>query len=196
MATPQNRLGLPATRPAILALALLLVGATTLLADQAAESRAAFLDVYSVLMHPRCLNCHPAGDRPLQGDDSHVHTQNIKRGAEGMGVYAQQCDTCHQSANLPGANMPPGSPTWKLSGPGMPLVFQGKSPRQLAEQLKDPARNGHRTLRELVSHVTEDKLVLWGWSPGDGRTPPPLPHDRFAARFKEWVDKGAELPEK
>ena len=71
-------------------------------------SRAAFLRVYKVFTSPRCQNCHPAGDAPLQGDDSHVHTQNVKRGKDGHGVYGMRCDTCHQSANLPGAHMPPG----------------------------------------------------------------------------------------
>ncbi|RZK73496.1 MAG: hypothetical protein EOO92_18420, partial [Pedobacter sp.] len=27
----------------------------------------AFKKVYSVLMSPRCMNCHPSGDIPLQG---------------------------------------------------------------------------------------------------------------------------------
>src|SRR5436190_7848801 len=47
--------------------------------DEAA-SRTAFLEVYKVLMHPRCMNCHPSGNRPLQRDDGHVHTMNVKRG--------------------------------------------------------------------------------------------------------------------
>jgi hypothetical protein len=38
-----------------------------------AESVKAFLQVYKVLMSPRCMNCHPAGDQPLQGDDSRLH---------------------------------------------------------------------------------------------------------------------------
>src|SRR5678815_5122536 len=38
------------------------------------ESVKAFMDVYKVLMSPRCMNCHPSGDVPLQGDDSHIHT--------------------------------------------------------------------------------------------------------------------------
>src|SRR2546426_5000731 len=50
-----------------------------------AGARAAFLDVYKVLMHPRCMNCHPSGDSPLQGDDSHAHVQNVKRGQDGKG---------------------------------------------------------------------------------------------------------------
>src|SRR2546427_7960674 len=78
-----------------------------------AGARAAFLDVYKVLMHPRCLNCHPSGDQPLQGDDSHVHVQNVKRGLDGKGKYALKCANCHQDTNLAGANMPPGNSTWQ-----------------------------------------------------------------------------------
>ena len=63
--------------------------------DEAA-SRAAFLAAYPVFMHPRCMNCHPAGDAPLQGDDSRPHGQNVKRGPDGMGLYALKCADCHQ----------------------------------------------------------------------------------------------------
>jgi hypothetical protein len=160
-----------------------------------AGARAAFLEVYKVLMHPRCMHCHPSGDAPLQGDDSHAHMQNVKRGADGMGKYALKCPNCHQDTNLPGANMPPGNPTWHLPRKDVPLVFQGKSPRELADQLKDPGRNGGKSLEQLVEHVTHDKLVLWGWEPGDGRTKPPLSHAEFAKKFREWVDKGAASPE-
>jgi mono/diheme cytochrome c family protein len=160
-----------------------------------AGARAAFLDVYKVLMHPRCMNCHPSGDAPLQGDDSHPHLQNVQRGEDGKGKYALKCASCHQDANLPGENLPPGNPTWQLPKKDMPLVFQGKSPRELADQLKDPKRNGGKTLEQLVEHVTHDKLVLWGWEPGDGRTKPPLSHDEFAKKFREWVEKGAASPE-
>ena len=160
-----------------------------------AGARAAFVEVYKVLMHARCMNCHPSGDSPLQGDDSHVHLQNVKRGSDGKGKYALKCANCHQDTNLPGENMPPGNPTWRLPRADMPLVFQGKSPRELADQLKDPERNGGKTLEQLVEHVTNDKLVLWGWDPGDGRTKPPLSHDEFAKKFREWVEKGAASPE-
>jgi hypothetical protein len=160
-----------------------------------AGARAAFLEVYKVLMHPRCLNCHPSGNAPLQGDDSHVHLQNVKRGEGGKGKYALKCANCHQDVNLAGANMPPGNPTWQLPRKDLPLVFQGKSPRELADQLKDPRRNGGKTLEQLRAHVTHDKLVRWGWEPGDGRTKPPLSHDAFARKFREWVEKGAASPE-
>src|SRR3989442_928541 len=81
--------------------------------DEAA-SRQAFLAAYKVLMHPRCMNCHPAGDVPLQSDDSRLHAQNVKRGPDGKGLYALKCANCHQDANLPGDNMPPGNPSWHL----------------------------------------------------------------------------------
>src|SRR5262249_25740423 len=126
---------------------------------------------------------------------AYFHFQNVQRGKDGKGKYALKCSNCHQEKNLPGENMPPGNPNWHLPRPEEPLVFQGKSPRELADQLKDPRRNGGKTLEQLVEHVTHDKLVLWGWDPGDGRPKPPLSHDDFAKRFREWVDKGAASPE-
>jgi hypothetical protein len=194
-------------RRALLLLAAASAGAATLSARQEAAAvarpagkddagaRAAFLDVYKVLMHPRCMNCHPSGDAPLQGDDSHVHVQNVKRGEDGKGKYALKCTNCHQDTNLAGENMPPGNPTWHLPRKDLPLVFQGKSTRELADQLKDPRRNGGKTFEQLLEHVAHDKLVLWGWEPGAGRTKPPLSHDEFVKRFREWVEKGASSPE-
>jgi hypothetical protein len=160
-----------------------------------AASRAAFLEVYKVLMSPRCMNCHPAGEIPLQGDDSHLHFQNVKRGPDGKGKYALKCANCHQDKNLAGANMPPGNPTWQLPKPEMPLVFQGRTPAELARQIKDPAQNGGKSLEQLFKHVAEDKLVLWGWNPGDGRTKPPLDHEEFVKQMRKWIDNGAAIPE-
>ncbi|HEV3079106.1 MAG TPA: hypothetical protein VGY66_04980, partial [Gemmataceae bacterium] len=67
-------------------------------------------------------------------------------------------------------------------------------PRELADQLKDPRQNGGKTLEQLVEHVTHDKLVLWAWQPGDGRTKPPLAHEQFVMKLREWVEKGAASP--
>lgn len=160
-----------------------------------AGARDAFLAAYTVFTHPRCMNCHPVGDAPLQGDDSHPHAQNVKRGPDGKGKYALRCANCHQETNLPGENMPPGNPNWHLLPPEMPMVFEGKTPGELARQLKDPKQNGGKTLEQLIHHVAEDKLVLWGWDPGDGRTKPPLSHAEFVRKMREWVEKGAAAPE-
>ncbi len=160
----------------------------------AEASRAAFLQVYRVLTSPRCQNCHPAGDAPLQGDDSHVHLQNVKRGPDGHGVYGMRCDTCHQIANLPGAHMPPGNPKWGLPSPEHKMVFVGRSPAQLCAQIKDPKQNGGRSFDALIDHIANDDLVGWGWNPGDGRTPPPLSRLDTVAQLKIWIAGGAACP--
>jgi hypothetical protein len=162
----------------------------------AEESAAAFLEAYKVFMHPRCMNCHPKGDAPLQGDDSHPHLQLVKRGPDGKGKYAMKCGTCHQDHNLPGENMPPGNPNWHLLTPEMPMVFEGKTPRELALQMVDPKQNGGKSLEQLFHHVAEDSLVLWGWDPGEGRTKPPLTHEEFTKVMRTWIDGGAVAPAK
>src|SRR5256885_7613171 len=159
------------------------------------SSREAFLQVYKVFTSPRCQNCHPAGDSPLQGDDSHVHLQNVRRGKDGRGVYGMRCDTCHQATNLPGAHMPPGSPRWALPSPEHKLVFVGRSAGELCKQIKDPKQNGGRSLEDLLHHIADDDLVGWGWSPGEGRTLPPLSRPDTVAQVKVWIDGVAACPE-
>jgi len=154
----------------------------------------AFLAVYQVLMSPRCMNCHPSGDVPLQGDDSHLHTMNVQRGVDGNGVYALKCSNCHQPQNTAGLHAPPGNPRWHLPPADMRMVFQGRTPRQLAKQLLDPKQNGGKTRQQLIDHINSDGIVLGGWNPGDGRSIPPLSHEAFANLFKIWIEKGAYLP--
>jgi hypothetical protein len=156
------------------------------------ESVNAFKEAYSVLMHPRCMNCHPSGDIPLQGDDSHLHAQGVKRGPDGKGLYALKCKNCHQDTHIAGANMPPGSPHWQLPPAKMKMVFQGKTLRQLAMQLKDPKFTGFKTLDQLIHHVEHEPLVINSWTYG---TPPPLTHAEFVAKVKEWIEKGAAVPQ-
>jgi len=69
---------------------------------------------------------------------------------------------------------------------------QGDFPRQ-GELFKDPQRNGHRTPEQIVEHM-HTPLVLWGWSPGDGRTPVPIPQREFFAKVQAWAEKGAACP--
>jgi hypothetical protein len=156
---------------------------------------ASFEVVRDVLQSPRCVNCHPVGDAPLQGDDSHPHLQYVRRGPEGRGVRTMACSTCHGKANPPatfGAHMPPGVSTeWRLPPPEHKMVFEGVSSRALCEQLKDPRRNGGKDIAALLHHVSSDPLVLWGWSPGFGRNPVPVPHAEFVRAFKIWADAGA-----
>jgi len=161
----------------------------------ASASRAAFLEVYRVLISPRCANCHPAGDAPLQGDDGHVHIQNVKRGPDGHGVTALRCDTCHQDRNVPGAHMPPGNPRWSLPSPEHKMVFVGRAAGLLCRQMKDPRQNGGRSLEQLFDHVSHNGLVGWAWNPGDGRTLPPLSREETSRQMRIWIDGGAACPE-
>jgi len=106
----------------------------------------AFETMRSVLQHPRCQNCHPRGDAPLQGDDGHPHAQNVQRGPDGKGQVGERCTTCHGPMNPPesyGGHTPPGVATgWRMPKPEERLVFVGMAPGALCEQLKDPSRNG------------------------------------------------------
>ncbi len=52
-----------------------------------------------------------------------------------------------------------------------------------------------KTLEQIVHHVAEDSLVATAWNPGEGRMKPPLTHAGFAAKVREWVDKGAATSE-
>src|SRR6202035_5499730 len=53
------------------------------IADPAARSAAIFTELGKVLTHPRCLNCHPAGDRPHHTDARRLHQPPGRRGAGG-----------------------------------------------------------------------------------------------------------------
>ncbi|HZL98710.1 MAG TPA: hypothetical protein VFD43_00530 [Planctomycetota bacterium] len=160
-----------------------------------ADPLVAWRVVYGVLQHPRCVNCHPAGDAPLQGDSQLPHGQLVQRGPDGRGLFALRCENCHQPTNLPGEHLPPGTPNWHLPHPEMPLVFEGRSSAELCRQIQDPARNGHKSLEELYAHMASDPLVLWGWDPGPGRTPIPVPHADLLAALRAWIDAGCACPE-
>lgn len=157
------------------------------------ESVKAFIKVYAVLMSPRCMNCHPAGDAPLQGDDSHIHTMNVVRGQDGKGMYAAKCSNCHQPANTPGLHTPPGNPKWQLPPADMKMVFQGKTARQLALQIMNYNMNGHKNKVQLVEHV-RDTLVKAAWNMGEGRKPPPMSYTAFVNVWDTWVKKGGYAP--
>jgi hypothetical protein len=59
--------------------------------------------------------------------------------------------------------------------------------------LKDPNQNGHRNVQQIVEHMSTP-LVIWGWNPGEGRSPIPMPLSEFLARVREWSAKGATCP--
>ena len=159
-----------------------------------ADGVQAFLEIVRVLQSPRCQNCHPAGDAPLQTDAGRPHAMLVTRGPEGRGVTSMKCSNCHMRQNNPQPHGPPGAPNWHLPPPETPMVFEGETPAEICGVLKDPAQNGGKDLEQLVHHMTADSLVLWGWDPGPGRTLPPLSQPEFARVVHEWADAGAPCP--
>src|ERR1700682_6141270 len=67
--------------------------------NQAGRSLALFVEAGRVIQHPRCLNCHPVGERPTQGNDGHPHSPLVVRGPDDKGAIAMRCPTCPQVAN-------------------------------------------------------------------------------------------------
>ena len=164
--------------------------------DDPVKARAAFNDAVKVFFSARCSNSHPAGDTPTQGDKMTPHTMGVIRGTDGKGAPEHRCDTCHQEMNLEGEGLPPGAPNWHMPPADHNMPFQGVSAAELCRNLKDPKTNGGRkTLKEAVHHVETDPLVMWAWSPGEGRTLPPLSHADFVAKLNDWINNGAACPD-
>ena len=162
------------------------------LSDPAARSAALFTEADKVLSSPRCVNCHPAGDRPLQGDAQRLHQPPVERGGDGFGTAAMHCSMCHQNANFDPAGMP-GHAHWHLAPREM--AWQNKTAAEICAQLKDPARNGDRSLDDVATHIATDSLVGWAWAPGFGRAPAPGTQAQLGALIKAWIQTGAVCPQ-
>jgi hypothetical protein len=167
--------------------------------DTQARSRALFTEAAKVIMHPRCVNCHPASDRPTQGDDMHPHSPSTARGIDGGGVPGNTCGACHSDRNLdifPGQQTSfrsiPGHSRWHLAPEEM--AWEGKSIGDICRQIKDPQRNGGRNLELLHEHLAHDDLVAWGWNPGPGRDPVPGTQELLGELIRAWIDSGATCP--
>ena len=160
--------------------------------DTTKRSVAFFVELGKVLTHPRCVNCHPAGDRPRQGDMSRLHQPPVERGTDGHGLAAMRCPICHQHANFEPGRMP-GHPEWHLAPREM--AWEGKTLREICVQIKDRERNGGRSLDDLVHHIGTDTLVGWAWAPGSGRQPAPGTQAQAGALVSAWVNTGAACPD-
>ena len=77
------------------------------------------------------------------------------------------------------------------------MIWQGLTDAQICQSIKDPKQNKNRNLDQLVEHLTEDKLVMWAWNPGEGRTPVPMPHDEFCREGKAMAGRrSAPVPDR
>src|SRR5437879_5679229 len=151
-----------------------------------ADGLVAWQQVYSVLTHPRCINCHTATNYPQQGDDRRRHFANVVRGTDGKGVPALQCVTCHQEANADSTGVP-GAHDWHLAP--LSMKWQDRNDKVLSSAevcraVTDRSKNNNLDGAGLLKHHTEEPLVLWAFQPsrridGGMRTLPPLTHEQF-----------------
>ena len=156
-----------------------------------ARSIALFREAGKVLQHPRCLNCHPVGDRPTQTDRMEPHRPWVVRGIDGNGAPGLACSACHHAANFDPAGVP-GNSGWRLAPATM--GWQGRSLGAICAQIKDPARNGGRDMAALLHHVSRDSLVGWAWRPGGRRTPASGSQAAFGELMRAWANSGAGCP--
>ena len=163
------------------------------IANPQERSRALFIEAGKVIQSPRCVNCHPSGDRPLQGQGTGVrlHVPNVVRGADGKGAVGLRCTSCHQAKNNEASGVP-GHPMWHLAPREM--AWEGLGLPSICEQIKDPRRNGNRTLAQIHEHMAHDPLVGWGWMPGAHREPAPGTQAEFGKIIDAWIKTGAACP--
>ena len=166
-----------------------------------ADGLAAWEQVYTVLTHPRCINCHTATNYPQQGDDRHRHAANVVRGPHNTGVPGLNCASCQQESNADSTGVP-GGHNWHLAP--LSMRWQDTNDRPLSSaaicrSVTDRSKNMNMDGPKLLKHHEEEPLVLWAWNPGrrpDGsvRTVPPLSHQEFVAATRRWVEAGTPCP--
>ena len=168
-----------------------------LAAETATDSASLFMQMHRVLVHPRCLNCHPKGDSPKQGTEARLHVPPMTRGSNDNGPAGMHCNACHQSANFAASGVP-GAPGWHVAP--LPMAWEDKTAGEICRQILDRRRNGNKTLAQIVEHLTADKLVAWGWEPGVDvtgrpREPVPIAKPEFNRIVRAWASSGAACPQ-
>ncbi len=161
--------------------------------------------VYEVTSHPRCANCHTGpSDRPMWSGPSYgetrQHGMNIQAGESRIGAETLQCSTCHTTKRKDWDNAngtPHAAPRvamgWQLAP--VEADWFGRSTEEICAQLRDPDRNGGRTLIDLAEHLNHDLILHWAWSPGGGREPAPYSLQEHVNDILDWGVAGMPCPQ-
>lgn len=99
---------------------------------------------------------------------------NINAGESRIGAETLMCSTCHvqrERLNEVAHAAPQVAMEWQLAP--VEAEWFGKSSEYVCNQLRDPDRNGGRSLTELAEHLDHDLILHWAWKPGGGREAAP-----------------------
>jgi len=155
----------------------------------------------SLLTHPRCMNCHPAGEHPPAGRRpsraqargmAQRHRQFRPRPCGGMPHRTQTCPCMRPRLT----RAFPAIPRWgvgaAVDGLGRARGIGGHLPTAERHRTQRPARD----LALLQEHIAKDDLGGHGAGP-----PAPAAKQRPARRkppgqlVQAWIDSGAECPQ-
>ena len=121
----------------------------------------------------------------------HPHSPLVVRGADDKGAVGMRCTTCHQDANFEPSGVP-GHPLWHVAPTSM--AWQQRSLAQICEQIKDPSRNGGKTLAADPGAHGARLARRLGLAPGGTREPAPGTQAQFGALIAAWIESGAACP--
>ncbi len=159
---------------------------------------------YEVASHPRCANCHvgPSNIPMWSGasyGETRPHGMNVNAGESRIGAEQLLCSTCHTTLKeaVPEANtVPHAAPRvaafWQLAP--VEAEWFGKSSAYICNQLKDPDRNGGRTIRDVAIHLDHDVILHWAWNPGGDREPAPYSLQESMDFLMKWYAAGTPCP--
>lgn len=124
---------------------------------------------------------------------------NIDAGKNRIGNKTLICSTCHTTLKKPDpkANLEPHAAprvaqVWGLAPVG--AEWFGKSSSHICNQLRDPERNGNRSIREVAVHLDHDRVLRWAWNPGGDREPAPHSLQEVMDALMKWAAAGTPCP--
>ena len=170
--------------------------------DAASPGLDAWSRIFEVVSHPRCANCHVGpSDRPMWSGPSYgrtrPHGMNIRAGESRIGAETLPCRTCHVTTQeAPSQEVPHAAPqvtdAWRLAP--VEADWFGRSSAFICAQLRDPERNGGRSVADLAAHLEHDVILHWAWAPGGDREPAPYSLEAHIADLQAWGAAGQPCP--
>lgn len=168
------------------------------------EGLASWQKFYEIASHPRCANCHTGADnKPMWSGPSYgktrPHGMSINAGESRVGAETVPCSTCHSTLEKPNPDankMPHAAPRVAMAWALAPVeaAWFGKTSSYICNQLKDPNRNGGRSVREVASHLNHDLILHWAWNPGGNRQAAPYSLQEAMDFLMKWSAAGTPCP--